>query len=398
MKRSRKTLSSNARSDKEPALASTALAAHVARTVSKSESPLPKLSPAGRSTLILMTFLFGLVIITTFAVLHKGREIAQQKKMTQAANARVEGDMVWIPAGGFTMGGVGDDIPQDELPLHDVKLDGFWIDKYEVTNEEFAKFVKATGYVTVAERPLSAKTTPGLLPEFEGKGISLCFRTPQPGEQVDSSLQWWEPVIGANWQHPTGAGSDIKGKEKHPVIHVCHEDAMAYCKWAGKRLPTEAEWEYAARGGLIAKPLVWGQETKPGGKWMANTWQGRFPAERRVEDGFDGTAPVGSFPPNNYGLYDMAGNVWEITADWYRPDTYALLAKNPDRNARRNPKGPDTSYDPDEPGAWKKTTRGGSWMCADNYCRGYRPSARMKTATDTGLQNTGFRCVKDGPK
>jgi formylglycine-generating enzyme required for sulfatase activity len=182
------------------------------------------------------------------------------------------------------------------------------------------------------------------------------------------------------------------------VVHICYEDALAYCRWAGKRLPTEAEWEYASRGGLVAQPYMWGAEFRPGGKWMGNTWQGNFPAERRVEDGFDGTAPVASFPPNGYGLFDMAGNVWELTSDWYRPDTYERLAKSSSREARHNPQGPADSFDPDEPGIQKKVTRGGSWMCSDNYCRGYRPSARMKTAPDTGLQNTGFRCVKDGPK
>jgi formylglycine-generating enzyme len=361
------------------------------------ESPLPKLSPAGRSTLIMGAFFFGLIGLTTLWVLKEAQRISRQKELTRVANAKFESDMVWIPAGRFTMGGIGENIPSDELPLHDVKLDGFWIDKNEVTNEQFAKFAKATGYVTVAERPLSAKTTPGLLPEFEGKSASLCFRAPAPDEKVDNFYQWWEPVIGANWRHPSGEKSDLKGKEKHPVVHVCYEDAIAYCKWAGKRLPTEAEWEYAARGGLIARPFIWGNEFQPGGKWMANTWQGKFPQERRVEDGFDGTAPVGTFPANGYGLYDMAGNVWELTDDWYRPDTYATIAHGAGKEPRHNPKGPADSYDPDEPGAWKKVTRGGSWMCADNYCRGYRPSARMKTAVDTGLQNTGFRCVKDGP-
>ncbi len=362
------------------------------------ELPLRKLSPATRSSLIISAFFIGLFGIATIWIAKEAHRISKQRDLTRAANAQFNNEMVWIPGGTFTMGGIGDDIPPDELPLHDVKLDGFWIDKYEVTNEQFEKFAKATGYVTVAERPLSAKTTPGLLPEFEGKSASLCFRAPKPGEKVDTFYQWWEPVIGASWRHPSGPDSDLQGREKHPVVHVCYEDAIAYCKWAGKRLPTEAEWEYAARGGLVAKPYIWGSEFRPGGRWMANTWQGHFPDERRVEDGFDGTAPVGSFPPNGYGLYDMAGNVWEMTDDWYRPDSYATLAKKPDRAARHNPKGPADSYDPDEPGAWKRVTRGGSWMCSDNYCRGYRPSARMKTAVDTGLQNTGFRCVKDGPQ
>jgi formylglycine-generating enzyme required for sulfatase activity len=362
--------------------------------VNQTDNPFFKLSPAGRATLIMAVFFFGLIGLSTFWVLKEARRISHRKDLTRAANARFEDDMVWIPAGKFTMGGIGEDIPADELPLHDVKLDGFWMDKCEVTNAQFLKFATATGYVTVAERPLSAKTTPGLLPEFEGKSASLCFRAPKPGEKMDNMYQWWEPVIGANWRHPSGPNSSLTGIEKHPVVHVCYEDAIAYCRWAGKRLPTEAEWEYAARGGLVAQPFVWGSEKLPGGKWMANIWQGHFPEERLNLDGFDGTAPVGSFPPNNYGLYDMAGNVWELTDDWYRPDTYAVLVKNSDREIRHNPKGPEDSYDPDEPGTAKKVTRGGSWMCSDNYCRGYRPSARMKTATDTGLQNTGFRCVK----
>ncbi len=356
-----------------------------------------KLTPAGRSSLIISGLFFSFIALALFWVLKEAQRISRQKEANRAANAEETGDMVWIPAGGFTMGGIGDNIPSDELPLHDVKIDAFWIDRTEVTNAQFEKFVQATGYVTVAERPLSAKTTPGLLPEFEGKGASLCFRAPKPGEKVDSVYQWWEPVVGANWRHPSGPASDLAGKERHPVVHVSYEDAMAYCQWAGKRLPTEAEWEFASRGGLVAKPFMWGSEFQPEGKWMANTWQGSFPFERKVEDGFDGIAPVGSFPPNGYGLYDMAGNVWEITNDWYRPDTYRTIAEHGDRAARRNPKGPNDSYDPDEPGALKKVTRGGSWMCSDNYCRGYRPSARMKTAVDTGLQNTGFRCVKDGP-
>ncbi len=356
----------------------------------------PLLSPATRTALIIGGFILAFILMSAFWVSREAMRIKRERLATAAVSAGVAGsDMVWIPAGSYTRGGVGDDIPWDEQPLHDVKLDGFWIDKTEVTNEQFARFTDATGYVTVAERPLSAKTTPGLSPEFEGKALSLCLRTPAPGEVVDSAYQWWQPVIGANWRHPSGPDSDLQGREKHPVVHVAYEDAAAYCKWAGKRLPTEAEWEYAARGGLVSQPFIWGQELRPGGKWMANIWQGKFPTERRVEDGFDGTAPVASFPPNGYGLYDMAGNVWEIVNDWYRPDYYTALHKNPDRAARKNPPGPADSYDPDEPGISKKVTRGGSWMCSDNYCRGYRPSARMKTAPDTGLQNTGFRCVKD---
>ena len=276
----------------------------------------------------------------------------------------------------------------DEKPLHEVTVKSFFMDKTEVTNEQFAEFVKATNYVTLAERPLTAKELPGLLTEFEGKTVSLCYRPPKGAVNLRDALQWWAPVIGANWRHPDGPETDIIGKEKHPVVHVCWDDAQAYCKWAGKRLPTEAEWEFAARGGLEKARYIWGNEFSPNGKWMTNTWQGKFPHENTGEDGFKGLAPAGSFQANGYGLFDMAGNVWEWCSDWYLPDYYA-------KSPKENPPGPTTSFDPDEPGVMKHTTRGGSWMCSDSYCRGYRPSARMKTSPDTGLANTGFRCVKD---
>lgn len=278
--------------------------------------------------------------------------------------------------------------PPDEAPVHEVTVKPFFMDKTEVTNEQWAAFVKATGYVSLAERPLSEKDIPGLLPEFVGKTISLCLRPPAGEVNLHEFPSWWAPVFGANWRHPNGEGSDIAGKEKHPAVHISWVDAQAYCKWAGKRLPTEAEWEFAARGGLKDQAFVWGEEFSPGGKMMANTWQGKFPHENNGQDGFKETSPAGSFAANGYGLYDMAGNVWEWTGDWYHPDYYK-------KSPKENPQGPDISYDPDEPGTMKRVTRGGSWMCADSYCRGYRPSARMKTSPDTGLQNTGFRCVKD---
>ena len=365
----------------------------------KSESIAPKFPPAVRAGLILIGIVIAACALFSIWLVPELRRISLQQKATTTANAEFnaqgEGEMVWIPGGKFTMGGIGQDTPPDETPLHDVKIDSFWMDKTEVTNEQFEKFVQETKYVTVAERPLTTAKIPGLLPEFEGKTASLCFRAPQDAGEPSGPYDWWVPVIGADWRHPDGPETSIVGKEKHPVVQVCYDDAIAYCKWAGKRLPTEAEWEYAARGGMNAQPFIWGKEKVPGGKWMANIWQGKFPAEKKVEDGFEGTAPVGSFPKNGYNLFDMAGNVWEITDDWYRPDTYATLAKSSNKELRKNPRGPADSYDPDEPGAWKKVTRGGSFMCSDNYCRGYRPSARMKTAPDTGLQNTGFRCAKD---
>jgi formylglycine-generating enzyme required for sulfatase activity len=305
-----------------------------------------------------------------------------------AENPPAPEGMVFIRGGTFAMG--SKDGASDEQPVHEVTVKSFFMDQTEVTNGQFEAFTKAAGYLTVAERTLSAKEIPGLLPEFEGKTLSLCFRAPTGDVDLRNSAQWWLPVIGANWRHPDGPGSDLKGIEKHPVVHVAWDDAVAYCKWAGKRLPTEAEWEYAARGGLEGARFIWGNEFNPGGKWMANTWQGRFPGENTGEDGYKRTAPVRTYQPNGFGLFDMAGNVWEWCADWYLPDYYA-------RSPKENPTGPDTSFDPDEPGTMKRVTRGGSWMCADNYCRGYRPGARMKTSPDTGLQNTGFRCVKDVP-
>jgi len=311
--------------------------------------------------------------------------------------------MVWIPPGTFWMG--SEDGQADEKPVHQVTLEGFWMDKTEISNEQFAKFVRATTYVTIAERKPDPKDFPGASPEMLVPG-SIVFTPPSLDEinrqraaegleptaviPLDNHFLWWRYVPGANWRHPDGPQSDLTGRERHPVVHIAWEDARAYCNWAGKRLPTEAEWEYAARGGLDRQPYVWGKEQKPGGKWMANIWQGRFPNENTLEDGFRGTAPVASFTPNGFGLYDMAGNVWEWCADWYLPDYYANSPAN-------NPRGPDTSFDPNEPGVMKRLQRGGSFLCSDLYCIGYRPSARMKSTPDTGLCHSGFRCVKDGP-
>jgi formylglycine-generating enzyme required for sulfatase activity len=263
------------------------------------------------------------------------------------------------------------------------------MDRFEVSNDQFAKFVEATHYVTTAEVKPDPAQFPGVPVENLVPG-SVVFHAPEHVESLNNHMQWWMYLAGANWRHPEGPGSDLKGRGSHPVVHVSWFDCVEYAKWAGKRLPTEAEWEYAARGGLEQNPYTWGRERFPKGLWMMNIWQGQFPSENTAQDGFKGTAPVGSFPPNGFGLHDMAGNVWEWVADWYRPDYYA-------HSPRDNPQGPPDSLDPDEPGVAKRVGRGGSYLCSDMYCKGYRPSARQKTSPDTGLSHTGFRCVKDAP-
>jgi sulfatase modifying factor 1 len=293
--------------------------------------------------------------------------------------------MVWVPGGKFWIG-TEDKVFNDAQPVHEVALDGFWIDRTEVTNAQFARFVQATGYRTVAERPLNPEDFPGLK-KIDLVPGSIVFTPPDREVSLDQHLSWWQFVAGANWRHPEGPGSDLKGREKHPVVHICWEDAAAYAKWAGKRLPTEAEWEYAARGGLDRKPYVWGDELQPGGKWMANIWQGRFPIKNDRADGYRATAPVASFPPNGFGLYDMAGNVWEWCSDWYRPEYYRI-------SPARNPQGPDSSHDPLEPGIPKRVQRGGSFLCSDQYCIRYKPAGRGKGAVDSGQSHAGFRCVR----
>ncbi len=294
--------------------------------------------------------------------------------------------MVWIPGGTFRMGASE---LADEQPVHEVALRGFWLDRTEVTNAEFARFVAATAYATVAERKPSAADFPGAAPEELVPG-SLVFSPPSAPVALDDARRWWRWVPGACWRHPEGPGSDLRGRDDHPVVHVAHADARAYAQWAGKRLPTEAEWEYAARGGLRDQVYCWGGEQVPGKKWHANIWQGDFPVENTLADGFRGTAPVGSFPANGYGLFDMSGNVWEWCADWYRPDYYRV-------SPAHDPPGPDDSFDPHEPGMAKRVQRGGSFLCSDVYCRGYRPAARMKTSPDTGLSHSGFRCARSAP-
>jgi formylglycine-generating enzyme len=308
--------------------------------------------------------------------------------------------MVWIPGGEFSMGApdppgmdhVGMQATEDSRPVHRVYVDGFWMDRTDVTNDQFARFVKATGYVTIAERKPKAEDYPGAPPENLVAG-SVVFSPPDHMVPLNNHFQWWSYVPGANWRHPFGPDSDIKGKGAYPVVHIAYEDALAYAKWAGKRLPTEVEWEFAARGGLSAKPFVWGDTFRPGGKWMANTHQGPFPVKDTSEDGHPGVSAVAQYPPNGYGLYDMAGNVWKWTADWYRADYYAFLAKA--GGVAQNPKGPAQSFDPSEPGVPKKVHRGGSFLCTDQYCSRYMVGTRGKGALDTGTNHLGFRCVRD---
>jgi len=308
--------------------------------------------------------------------------------------------MVWIPGGEFSMGAnvpehmgaVGMSAAEDSRPIHRVYVDGFFMDKTDVTNAEFARFVKATGYITVAERKPRAEDYPGAPPENLVAG-SVVFAPPKHPVALDNHYQWWSYVKGANWRHPLGPGSDLKGKENFPVVHISYADAEAYAKWAGKRLPTEAEWEFAARGGLSGKPYVWGDEFRPKGRWMANTHQGHFPDMDTGEDGSAGISAVGQYPANGYGLYDMAGDVWQWTSDWYRPDYYEQLAES--GQVVRNPRGPGASFDPAEPGQAKRVQRGGSFLCTDQYCSRYIVGTRGKGDVDTGTNHLGFRCVKN---
>lgn len=302
-------------------------------------------------------------------------------------------DMLWIPPGRFQMGALN--TTPDEFPPHTVELDGFWMDRTEVTNRQFQAFIAATGYVTLAEQPPklrsiqpdSALSQAQILPEFNKPG-SICSLQLASRGDIDpnrGAYSWWQYVPGASWKHPEGPDSSIDDRLDHPVVHVSWIDAQAYCRWAGKQLPTEAQWEYAARAGGTSD-YPWGSELVPDGRWLANIWQGEFPVRDTGDDGFTRTAPAGSFPANAFGLVDMSGNVWEWCHDYYQPEYYS-------DSPARNPPGPESSHDPQEPGIIKRVQRGGSFMCSDQYCVGYRTSARMKGEEDSGAFHTGFRCV-----
>lgn len=323
------------------------------------------------------------------------------KNTNQTAAPSADKDtMVLIRGGEFTMGTDDQKSFDNEGPAHTVRVHDFYMDVHEVTNREFEQFVKVTGYKTVAERELNWDELKKQLPPGTPKPNdailqpgSMVFTPPTQAVPLDNLSNWWIWVIGANWQHPEGPGSNLTGREDHPVVQIAFEDAEAYAKWVGKRLPTEAEWEYASRGGIKKGRYTWGDEDPEKNVKLANIWQGHFPDVNTKEDGYERSAPVKSFAPNGYGLYDMAGNVWEWCSDWYNDDAYKMLDQN---SITDNPTGPDKSYDSNEPYAIKRVTKGGSYLCHISYCESYRPTARRGTAYDSGMSHIGFRCVKDG--
>ena len=299
-------------------------------------------------------------------------------KRHRAADAASRGNMIWVPGGSFLMG--SNSFYPEERPVRPASVSGFWIDPHPVTNAEFGQFVHATGYITLSERQPESAAYPDADPELLVPG-SLVFRKPSGPVDLRDYRAWWEYAPGADWRHPQGPDSTLGGRDDHPVVHVAYEDACAYAEWADKALPTEAEWEFAARGGLEGATYAWGDEVAPGGRAMANTWQGRFPWENLNIDGYEGTSPVGAFPANGYGLYDMTGNVWEWTTSFFTP-----------RGTKNEKK---SCCSPNEPGGHiaRRVVKGGSHLCAPNYCLRYRPSARQGEAVDTSACHIGFRCV-----
>ncbi|HUU32451.1 MAG TPA: formylglycine-generating enzyme family protein [Vicinamibacterales bacterium] len=311
------------------------------------------------------------------------RSVAAVPVASTAGMVRLQGGEFWM--------GLNDPAFPDAGPAHRVRVSAFWMDATEVTNAQFQAFVRATGYVTVAERRTRAVDFPGVPADRLVAG-SVVFTPPRRAVPLDNPARWWRYVPGADWRHPEGRGSSNADRPQHPVVHIAFADAQAYAAWAGKRLPTEAEWEFAARGGLDRARYAWGREALPGGHHAANTFQGRFPHANSAADGFVGTSPVTAFPANALGLYGLSGNVWEWVADWYRPDYYRTLASG--RGPAEDPQGPASSFDPDEPGVEKRVQKGGSFLCTDEYCGRYLPGTRGKGEPSTGANHVGFRLVR----
>ena len=321
------------------------------------------------------------------------------KERSTQSPISIESKMVLIPGGKYFMGSSGQEAYSNEMPIHEVQIDSFYIDIHEVTNLEFSNFIKETGYITTAEKIIDWEEMKNQLPPSTSKPPdsllapgSLVFRKSKIPIPLNDESQWWKWERGSSWKAPQGKESSIENIMNHPVVHVSWEDATAYAEWAGKRLPTEAEWEWAARGSKKNVLYPWGNESINKEPMRANFWQGQFPYLNTKQDGYSATSPVGSFPPNDYGLYDMSGNVWEWCSDYYHVNSYSM---DKSKGISINPKGPKTSYDPREPFAKKRVLRGGSFLCNDSYCSGYRVTRRMSVSEDTGLSHTGFRCAKD---
>ena len=375
----------------------------------RAEPPVAQASPSARRSAWIWVAVAALVASALLAYTMTARRspamgvpVAAEFLATVENQKRPDGPapdgMVWIPGGEFSMGAVeqagmsdvGMQATRDSRPIHRVYVDGFWMDETEVTNAQFSKFIAATKYMTVAERTPRAEDFPGASPENLVAG-GVVFTPPKHPVLLNDHFQWWAYVTHADWRHPEGPASTITGRDQYPVVQIAYEDALAYAKWAGKRLPTEAEWEFAARGGLSGKLYPWGDEFTPANRAMNNSHQGHFPDHDAGEDGFAGIGPVKQFAANGYGLYDVAGNVWEWVSDWYRPDYYGELAA---KGVARNPQGPPTSFDPSEPGEKKRVHRGGSFLCTDQYCSRYMVGTRGKGESSTGTNHVGFRLVK----
>lgn len=342
-----------------------------------------------------MRSIFLLFCLLFLVISCQENKITEKPPLTQSPSLAVDG-MIKIPAGTLDMGGDNEQADPNELPKHEVVIDEFWLDETEVTNAQFTAFIEATNYLTVAERPIDWEELKISLPPGTPKPAdslllpgALVFRATQQPVSLRNPGLWWEWTTGADWRHPEGPKTSIADKMDHPVVQVAWEDALAYAKWAGKRLPTEAEWEWASRGGKSNALYPWGNEDVNTGPPKANFWQGMFPYKNDLKDGFFTTAPVQSFAPNGYGLYDMAGNVWEWCADWFDYDFYKK-----ENASQANTHGPERGYNPQMPFQQEKIIRGGSFLCNDGYCSGYRNARRMGSSTDTGLNHTGFRCAK----